>query len=377
MLPFVMGAILIAASLRSDAARVAMLALPIGLLFLCRQSYIVVLVAVPVAYLLIARSRSIARRSIPFLALLVAAAVPILLRGYLFPGSTLGYRDLLMSRGVGATGMAMYFGCKHTSFSIATMLSMGVGGVIETVLTRPLQLIVFYGPFNLLVLASLIVIWRWRSVPPRFRTLVGLSFAMLLVHFATSFFYNSQPRYILPVTPVLLVTVTVVSGRRLISRGRMVKVGAAAALMIFAGLGVGIARTAHQLSTEDARIRGSLAETVRQHIPAAEAVAVEGTGRYLLAAFVCRPRMVAFVRHCAWNPGAASEFLTTQQARWLLCTKGSPLIRDLGRWIVGSVALPAAWADRYALFRLDLPEPGGEAADVHAVPMARLTQTSR
>jgi hypothetical protein len=149
----------------------------------------------------------------------------------------------------------------------------------------------FYWPFTLMVCAFLFGIARRKSCLQDPWTLIVI--AVLLVHIATVVLYRNQFRYILPVTPPLVIFVAVwMSGLRRISLQRSLAV---LALVASIAIGAAVALQSREGGLSASQVQRELEQVYSDELTDDRSVMIEypGAGGFVHG-YVLRPRMVAY-----------------------------------------------------------------------------------
>ena len=188
-----------------------------GLLYFCRDSYLPLLLAVPVGYLVtrVHQDRGHLRAALPPTVLLGLGVVVVLLLGQaLFPADNVAfsYSRLVQTAVPGMTDN-MWFNFDLSNANIADTAPIRwdllpgklLGHLTDQVVGfESLPIGVFYWTFNLLALVAAAMLWRTRHQPDRLRLVIA-ALGFVAVHLVTITLFQNEVRYTVPAIPGLLV----------------------------------------------------------------------------------------------------------------------------------------------------------------------------
>lgn len=193
----------------------------VGLLYYSRESYLPLLLAVPLGFV-VARAVEAPggfRTALgPTLALVVAAVATAGLGRIAFGAVNVdfSYARLAQTAVPGATGN-MWFNFDLSPANLADDLPFRldllpgklIGHLAEQFVTfDSAPFAVFFWTFNLLTLVALVMLWRCRRRPRQARLIVA-ALAMVAIHLVTITLFQNQVRYTVPALPGLLVVLAI------------------------------------------------------------------------------------------------------------------------------------------------------------------------
>jgi|GEM_PF-2834706 len=341
--------LLYAGTLR-DAWRWPLLLLAATLAYYGRESFLPLLLLVPLAC---CRQREGDRRTRVLTAsgLLLLALAAIALKQPLFPRSTQVPLPVRMNMGVPGVSdnMAVYFGQAQGALRAWHLWWKLRRGITQQLLP-PLRSQLFYLPFNLLAVGS---VWGClRGKNPAQRRSSNLAVVLLVIHVLTICLMQNQFRYMLPVLPVVLVAGLWKLGDVRWLQPRVLSLLAGSTLAL-AAADLPLAAWLHQAGRAEQRLAEGLRQQLRAIVGAEQTVVMEAGGgkNYLLAGYALRPARVVFVRASS-PPDLLDRIDRTLRPDWLLCPAASPLRKH---YPAGAPAerteLPAPFRT-YRLYRL-------------------------
>ncbi|NNE48074.1 MAG: hypothetical protein HKN37_15590 [Rhodothermales bacterium] len=262
----------------------------VGVLFWSRFSFLPLLVVMPVAFS-VASAKLKTNRWPMLVALIALVAFMVMVSGNIFPS----HQPYSFAEYVNGTATwretDMLFVRPADSLEWITLLRKAAYAVRQQFVPDLPATAVFYWPFTLMVCALLVGIARRQSRPQDPWTLIVI--AVLLVHIATVVLYRNQFRYILPVTPPLVIFVAVwLSGRKRIPLLRPVAV---LALVASIAIGAGVALQSREGGLSASKVQRELERVYGDELTDARSVMIEypGAGGFVHG-YAVRPRMVAY-----------------------------------------------------------------------------------
>jgi hypothetical protein len=282
----------------------------LGLLYLSRHSYLPLLLIVPFALLAARGIRASGNWRVALAAaagLAVAAAIPILVREWLFGSESVqqSYGRLLHTAVPGQTDN-MWFNFDLSPANIADALPLRAELILaklqhvnEQFLVFPsVPLAVFYWTFNVLAILALIMLWRTRRDPQR-RTIVAAALAPVAVHFATILLFQNQVRYTLAALPGLLVVLAIAIGSvsvpSRLQRQSVALAGAIAVTLAATVPAVVIGRTIRAEALAESVIQREADAMIDRHLDPDHCLILVNAETPQLFAYAARPRLVLHV----------------------------------------------------------------------------------
>lgn len=349
----------------SKTVRWIALVAALGLLYLSRESYLPLLIAAPIGFL-IAKLRGEhcgMREAFATTGLVGAVAVLFVVAGNVFFAADqvrFSYTRMLHTAVPGST-TNMWFNFDLSPANLADRLPFDLG-LLATKLGGHLleQFIIFESPiialfywtFNLLAFIAIVMFWRCRRRPPQFRVVVG-ALAFVAIHLLTLALFQNQARYLLPATPGLLVVLAIALSeirslaRLLAPRPTAIIVGLTlVALLPIAGLAMS-ARSEGVTQGSAVRATKTLFDT---NLRRGEPVMIVYAGTQLFA-YAARPRLVIYVPE-DYSAADIQRLRDALPARWLLSDEGSPLLRVLDLRSHPPAGEVAAFGTTWGLYQL-------------------------
>lgn len=336
-----------------------------GILFYCRPSFLPLLPAVPLAYLLHAGPRRAATLA-GAAGLLALGAVFWLTAPVLFePHLQISYGQVLANARPGASAMNTYFDLSPDPEPLAYLLPK-LGRALYVQFARPnAGYLLFYLPFNLLGLAA--VVLAFKAGQRRHLRVIAAAGFFLLLHLATIVIVQNQFRYMQVATPPLLVAVGVLAAQTDGFRSARVR---AAAIIVVVGMAVpsaALSWTSRGDGFKERERREQMAEVLNAAIPADGVVMaevelvntrVQRTGFVLrpegipLMGYLLHPRRVLFVSG-TYGPEDYDALARNVDADWLLARTDSPILEQLPPDMARQVRILPAPMDGFGLFRVE------------------------
>jgi hypothetical protein len=339
----------------------------VGLLYLCRESYLALLVIAPIGFLLVRLTEHPGgwRPAVgPTATLAVATgAVAFATHRLMFENYnvTKSYTRLLHTAVPGQSDN-MFFNFDLSPENLENRLPFDGGLLLLklkgnlaaqfTEFINPAEA-TFYWTFNLLVITALATLWRMRR-GPRPRRVCLAALAVVGVHVLTIALFQNQFRYLVPAIPGLLVVFAVAVGtgapwlRPLARRWTITMV-----LLVLVTLPINgaLAQIVHEQGVEEGRIRTEAERLIGQWLQPAERLLVVHARGYQLFAYAARPRLVLFFDR-RYTSDEARRLLAAFDARYLLAPEGSPAAATLSATRIDSAAPIIAFGRAWRLYRV-------------------------
>jgi hypothetical protein len=327
----------------------------LGLLYLSRESYLPLLWAAPIGFLLMRIHEDGGRvraALIPTAVIAAASMAVVAVAGLAFANDNVrfSYTRLIHAAVPGSTSN-MWFNFDLSAANIADQLPFDPGLVAAKLGQDLLEQFVrfdsaafalFYWTFNGLTLVAIVMLWRRRHRVAQLRFIIG-ALSFVAVHVITIAIFQNQARYLVPALPGLLVVLAIaIDGvpsfaRRLRDRPTAIIVGLAiVALAPMAALAV----TSRREGLDQAVVERDTRQLLDARIPDVEPLLIAYEGNPQVFAYAARPRLVLYL----WPDYAVADvdrLLRAFPSRWLLAPSNSSLLTTLGS------AVDAAAGDIY------------------------------
>jgi len=314
----------------------------VGLLYLSRQSYLPLLLAVPVAFVVVRAWEGGARlrnACVPAIGLALTAGLITLAGGVMFASENVdfSYSRLLHTAVPGRTDN-MWFNFELSKANLDNALPLDLGLVwaklsanLGEQLLRfdSLPVAAFFWTFNALAIvaaAALAGTLRGARDPLRLRLVVA-ALAFVAIHLVTIGLFQNQFRYLVPALPGLLVVLAMVlSDRSWMSArlaGRKTAVAIVVTLLMLAP-NLYLARTLRDDGLASAATEAAVDRLLDRTVPADQALLVEYAGTPQILGYAARPRLVLWVAD-HYSSADLDRLRHALPAGWLLAPVDSPL----------------------------------------------------
>jgi hypothetical protein len=338
-----------------------LLLLPAGALFLCRKSFILFLVSVPVLFMLNSREK-IKVRCVKASILIAISGLIIASGRALFPeGVHWDFSQILMSAIPRETSnIEIFFLLEPIEFSFSKwlyksflMLKTQVAGNRGAFGgTNTKALLLFYLPYNAMAIAFLYSIRK--SLFKSEWAQAGIVF--ILVHLASITVFQNYFRYMAPVLPVLVAATGIAVFRAGADRFRS---GVFAVIILIAlsggALDLSMAKYTRSDGIAKASQKQKFDDAISSLVPASQNVIVgrANSWDFIMLGYILRPRLVLILDEKSYQPYTTEQyvhFARVVDARWLICRKDSILPEALGQYISQPKDLPYG----YVAYALDI-----------------------
>jgi hypothetical protein len=339
-----------------------------GLLYLSRESYLLLLLIAPIGFLL---SRLTEHKVNGWRAVFPTATLAVVAALIAYGGQKLlfsninveyGYTRLLHSAIPDLTdNMFLNFNLSPENLEnrlpfSSELLVLKLKGALAAQFFKfdTLADAGFYWTFNVLALIACVVLWRCRHKSFERRLCLG-ALAYVGVHFLTITVFQNQFRYLVPAIPGLLVAASIaitaaVSVLRTIER-RLLSV---MIVLLASTLPVNavLARLLHVDGTREHDIRITTESLVDQWLLPNQPLLVAYATGYQLFAYAARPRLVLFFEP-SYSPKEARPLLAAFNGRFLLAPEDSRAIATLKATPIEGATPIVAFEARWRLYRID------------------------
>jgi hypothetical protein len=329
------------------------LAVVAGLLLLCRENFLLLMIAIPPAYLLSVRGWS------PAIVVGAAglSAVGVLfwsLKESLFESSvSFSYGQVLLNGTPGLPIMTPYFDLSGEVQTLHGLFTKAVSSLyIQFLQLFDEVFLAFYAPFNLLLLTFFIP----RVKHAEFRRVFNAAAFYVLLHIVTAIVMVNQFRYLMVATSPLLIAAGVTLGQTRWWRAARISVAwTAVVLVLAASPNVAMSWRSHYEGVHDREVRNSLANAFAMLPTAADvmvALDLSKGFREQFLGFVLRPRRVLYMSD-RYSSDDYATLMKSVEPKWLICLRRSPVLDRLAPRVAREVRrLPAPLAD-WSLFSIE------------------------
>lgn len=302
------------------------------LLVYSRESFVLLLPLVPLAYLVHSRPWRLAKLGSAAGLAAVGGALWLLGKWLFEPHISVSYAQVLGSAGPNASNMNAYFELGPTVPQISSLIAKAAHGLATQFVEINIGYFLFYLPFNLLTLPILVLLFaRGRADTDR---VIAAAVTAVALHLTTAAVVQNQFRYLLAATPPLLVAAgalaTRVQGHR-----AMVALPTAittAAVLILSIPGAALAWRSHVDARAERDAREELAKALNETVPIEDTVMValdlsKGFEAQRLG-YVLRPRRTLYVSD-RYDAADYAALIRNAKAEWLISPRNSPVFARL------------------------------------------------
>lgn len=337
----------------------------VGLLYFSRESYLPLLLAVPVGFLIVRVQDDPGhlRGALgPTAAMTLAVLAVIASAQVLFPADnvTFSYARLMNTAVPGLTDN-MWFNFDLSSANLADrlpfrwdLLPAKVAGHLADQFVRfdSLPLALFYWIFNSLAIVAVAMLWRARHRPAALRLIVA-ALAVVAIHFLTITLFQNQVRYTVPALPGLLMVLAIaLSGVQWLARIVAPRTLTIVILMMLLAVlpTVWLARTQRSEGQEYGAIEQAARELVDGHVGTNGPAMIVYAGSQVLA-YATNGRPILYVSQ-TYTRDEYRRLREAFPAHWLLAPIDSPAVAGLGVGTTEPVGSIEALGVEWGLFQL-------------------------
>ncbi len=352
-----------------------------GLLYLSRQSYLPILLAVPLGFLVVRlrADRSALGRSLAITAGLGVAAGAFAAAGQaLFSAQNVdaSYTRLLHTAVPGQTDN-MWFNLDLSPANLANQLPFDAGLLATKLVAHladqlyafdSLPVGLFYWTFNILAIVAVVAAWRERR-SPRLRVIIA-ALAFVAIHLVTIALFQNQFRYTMPALPGLLIVLAMVlSDIRVLDRLIAPRPAVALIVLCLVALGPGlyVAVLARDDGLASAAVAGAAARLLDQQLGPDEPVLIVYSQTPQVLAYAARPRLILYLAD-TYTKDELERLLRAFPARWILAPENAETLGTLGIAPGSTVGGVDGLDGRWGLY--PVTGEGGPAARYSVDPVA-------
>ena len=338
----------------------------VGLLYASRESYLPLLMAVPVGFLVV-RAREqpghLRRALAPTVGIVAAAIAVVVMAQVMFGADNVrfSYTRLLHTAVPGQTNnMWLNFDLSPSNladrlpFDVGLLVSKAVGHLAEQfVRFDSLPFALFYWTFNILTVVAFVMLWRCRDRPAQMRLVVA-ALSMVAIHGITLLLFQNQARYTVPALPGLLVVLAIAISGIPVLAARIAPRPIAGAVVL-AILALGPTYALAQIERSDAFAYGQTqlaAQTLfEQYLAPSDTAMIVYDGTPQVLAYAARPRTILYVSP-DYKPADYKRLIAAFPTRWLLAPTVSRALDGLLRGSPTPVGTINALGQTWGLYRI-------------------------
>jgi len=323
-----------------------------ALLLYARHTFMLLLVVIPIAYLFPIRSLKPGH-------VLGVVGLVVLAMGFMVAGPVLfpPYHDFSYVESFNGTApkglhnMWHFFTPPPNALDLSTLLSKLSRALSVQFTLADAVGPLFFWPFNLLMLAPVLLLFKSKRRIPSPVVIAGLFFIVL--HFLTIVGYQNQFRYSLLATPPLLVALGVLVSRiRALQATRAIRIATVVVVLLLLPLDATLAWKSRTEGIRQRHVQDTMLAVFQRQVPESSTVMVAYDGHHaLLQGYVLRPRLVLYV-----DPHYSAERIERLRkrldAQWLVARLDSPLLGQIEHQLVQEITGLVSPFDHLGLFRL-------------------------
>ncbi len=338
----------------------------VGLLYYSRESYLPLLLTVPIGYVIVRAGQGPGglRAALAPMTVLWAGVVVMVVVGRALFGAqnvAFSYTRLLNAAVPGETGN-MWFNFDLSSANLEDRLpfrldllgAKALGHAAEQFVSfdsAPFAL--FFWTFNVLAIVALLTLWRDRRQPARVRLIVA-ALSMVAIHFVTITLFQNQVRYTVPAIPGLLVVFAIaLSGIPALRQAAAPRTTLVVALVILVALApaVVLARAQRNDAVDADATEQGVRALLDANLDRDETAMIVYVGQPQVLAYGAGPRRILYVSP-DYTTDEYDRLRAAFPARWLLAPVGSPAIAGLGGSPLAPVGTVQVSGDDWGLYPL-------------------------
>ena len=302
--------------------------------YCCRMSFLPMLLAVPVGYLLHAGR------------LRLSTVLTTIVMFAVIAGSIATYRHVFQPDP--ALTLSRYLNSKVPGYSDNSHLLYSTGemhiepwmvwrkmlaGIKEQFVVKPIQAQLFYLPFNIMALLSLLFCFTARKGAEQ-RAALGIV-AIFALHFITVCLRGNELRFLMIANPAVLLGSCMYLGRfPKLWNGRVFNVGLPLILLALVAANVPLVLSLRRDVAVDLERKTALAATFDAAVAQDETVIVDSRPQFfepdMLLGYVLRPRLALFLKgNYNYSLAELETMKVNTKAKWLFARPGSTLLTSI------------------------------------------------
>lgn len=324
-----------------------------SLLILCRLSFLPLIFVIPIIYLI--HNRPIKIKNI-------FNMVILFILGFLFLLIQKKYFESNVSTSLLQTiicnkMMGFYFDLYTLPITIKNVIDILFIKTIKALKIQFLSLnslgILFYLPFNLMVIISLILLFKSKSKKIKNITFIAILF--FLLHLLTVILVQNQFRYMLVITPPLLIVTGIALGnwkRITCFLNKKYVIFILILILLLTPIDFLLANQSHNEGIIDQQVRKELSSVFDENIPTCDTIMVE-YGAGLKYGYILRPRFVLYISD-DYSEEIYYRLAKNVNAKWLICKINSPIVLQMEPIVSCKIEKFPEPFGSYGLFALEI-----------------------
>lgn len=326
-------------------------------LILCRESFLPLLILIPIAYLFHhgIKAKYLIRSSV---LLLVGMLILILTRHFFEPNVSVPILRTITNAVPGrTTNMDNYFNIDAKPLSLyVVMESLWIKLIYslkEQLLTFNKNGILFYLPFNLMIVNSLIPIIKSDIALLRNKIIIS-TYTLVAIHFMTIAIMQNQYRYMVPILPVLVMaTGLLISKYDIFHQFSKLKLAYLVLCFILVLTPINLVISYSNFTAgNEAKVNHNILQSFYSaHIGNEDKIMVEATDDYLMQGYLLRPRTVLFINRL-YEPNQYKTLVKNMEIKWLICEINSPVPKLFREPTIKKVQLLPPPYENYGLYEI-------------------------
>lgn len=347
---------------KDNFSRWLLLTITATVLILCRESFLPLLILIPIAYLFQQgiKTKYLIRSSV----LLLVGLLILTLTKHLFqPNVSVPILRTITNAVPGrTTNMDAYFNLANQPLSFSVLMESlwikGIYGLKQQFLTLNKEGLLFYLPFNLMIIGSLIPLIKSNKALLRNKVIIS-TYTLVAIHFLTIVIMQKQYRYMLPTLPALVMTTgLLISNYDVLTKFTKFKFKFTHLVLCFIIVLIPINSViaySNFKEGNEAKVNHNILQSFYSaQIGNEDNVMVEATNDYLMQGYLLRPRTVLFFNK-SYEPNQYQTLIKKMAIKWLICENNSPVLKLINEPTTEKVQVLPPPYEKYGLYEIVSP----------------------
>jgi len=330
-----------------------------GLLILCRLSFLPIIFVIPIIYLIHNRPIKI-KNMFNMVILFILGFLFLLIQKNFFESNV----SIPLLQGIinwnndKYGNMGNCFDLYPKPITVLNFINVLFANTIKALKIQFLSLnslgILFYLPFNLMAIISLILLFKSKSKKIKNITFIAILF--FLLHLLTVILVQNQFRYMLVIIPPLLIVTGIALGNwkriiRFLNKKYVIFI--LILILILTPIDFLLANRLHNEGIRSQQVGKELSAAFCENIPTYDTIMVEYSGGGdLIYGYILRPRFVLYIRD-DYSEEIYYRLAKNVNAKWMICKINSPIIKQMESIISYKIEKFPEPLGSYGLFALE------------------------
>ena len=330
-----------------------------GLLILCRLSFLPLIFVIPIIYLIYNRPIKIKNIFNMVILFILGFLFLFIQKNFFESNVSIPLLQAIINWKNDTYGNVRgLFDLYLTPVTVLNFINVLFANTIKALKIQFLSLnslgILFYLPFNLMAIISLILLFKSKSEKIKNITFIAILF--FLLHLLTVILAQNQFRYMLVIIPPLLIATGIALGnwKRIIcflNKKHAVSILILILILLLTPIDFLLANQLHNEGIRSQQIRKELSSFFDENIPTYDTIMVEYSGG-LIYGYILRPRFVLYIRN-DYSEEAYYRLAKNVNAKWMICKINSPIIKQMDSIISYKIEKFPEPFGPYGLFALE------------------------